>query len=213
MSDFVTGKIPRRLDPKAFSDELESRYKRNGWYRVLGLDLGTNCGFAVAFVGKDGLAATQPVMAGMWDLSIGNYDSGALRHVRLRAFLAAVSPHFIGYEEPKVVLPEGQFAGKPIAAILARAVPTAEFLGSLKTTVMCWSEDHGVAAKGYGISEIKKFLSGKGNAGKPEMIKACNERYGTDLSAENFESTGHDNVADAIGVCALSLEAYTGGLA
>lgn len=213
MQDFVTGKIPKRVDSKAFESQLANAYPASLWYRVLGLDLGTNCGFAVAFVNKFGVLGAQPIMAGMWDLSIGNYDSGALRHVRLRAFLAAVSPHFIGYEEPKVVLPEGQFAGKPIAAILARAVPTAEFLGSLKTTVMCWSEDHGVAVKGYGITEIKRFLSGKGNAGKPEMIKACNEKYGTDLSAENFESTGHDNVADAIGVCALSLEAYAGGLA
>lgn len=180
--------------------------------RILGLDLGTNCG--VAFCD---FIPGQPIVDAMvyldqWDLSIGTYDSTALRHIRLQQFLSVLQPDAIGFEDVKVDVPLEQFKGKPLGMIVARVVPTAEFLGTLKITLSVWAERHNVPLQGIAITEIKKFATGKGNAGKVDMIRACNTALGVDLDEEGYEKTGADNIADAAHVLRMMIETYSEGL-
>ena len=176
--------------------------------RVVGLDLGTNCGFAFRDIdtGKD---TPHPIVAGMWDLSIGPYDSGPLRHIRLKHFLSVAKPDLVMYEEVKYDPPGAKFM-KP-GAIIARISTSAEFLGGLKTTVSTWCEENAVPAQGIAIAKIKKHATGKGNAGKPAMIEACNEHFGTCLSPADYEKNGDDNIADAIWVCDIGVTMYSKG--
>ncbi len=182
--------------------------------RILGLDLGTNCG--VAFCD---LIPGQPILAphivgGIWDLSLGPYDSGPLRHLRLKQFLAVAKPDVVMFEEVKYDPPAELIKARNMnaGAIVARVATAAEFLGGLKVTVATWCEEHNIPAHGLGIAKIKKFATGKGNAGKPDMIRACNERYGTTLNPEDYARSGDDNIADAIFVCGIGLQEYSEGL-
>ncbi len=179
--------------------------------RALGLDLGTNCGAAFADFNPgqpiDGVLAYLDQL----DLSIGTYDTGALRHLRLRQFLTIIDPDLIFFEDVKVDVPLEAFRGKPLGMLVARIVPTAEFLGCLKLTVSMWAAENNVPVQGVAIAQIKKFATGSGNAGKVEMIKALNEQFGTDFDPETFASTGADNLADAGWLLAMALSQYSEG--
>jgi len=61
-------------------------------------------------------------------------------------------------------------------------------------------EELGVAYMAFSATEIKLFATGKGNAGKPAMIKAAKDRFGY---------TGNDdNEADAICIYQLAKTHY-----
>lgn len=199
-------------DPRVY--ETTMPWVTRPYKRILGIDLGTNCGVAFCdFI--PGQPITQPVItAGMWDLSLGPYDSGPLRHIRLKQFLAVTKPDLVTYENVKYDPPAELIANRNMGpgAIVARVATAAEFLGGLKVTLSTWCEEHGIPAHGLAIAEIKKFGAGKGNANKVDMINACNQRYGTTLVPEDYEKTGDDNIADAIFVCGMGLESYSEGL-
>lgn len=180
---------------------------------VLGLDLGTSCGYAISYVprGKPIDADRLTTMLGQWDLSAGPYDSGAIRFVRLRQFLSILKPDLVVYENVKYTPPEApnRFNAN---AIVARAATPIEWFGALKATVSTWCEEAGVPCTGFPIGTIKKRATGKGNANKSDMIRACNETFGSDMDADDYESAGYDNIADAAWVCLLGIEMYAQGL-
>lgn len=152
------------------------------------------------------------LVLGHWDLSVSDYDSGPLRHVRLRQFLSVLQPDLIMFESVKYVPPK-EIMAKGINAVVARVATAAELLGGFKTTLTTWAEENGVPAQGLAITEIKKFATGKGNANKVDMILAANEKFGTDFDPETYEQTGVDNIVDAAFVCTMGLENYSEGLA
>lgn len=180
---------------------------------VLGLDLGTSTGFCFAYhdpskpVVVDDLAVT----AGQLDLSAASYESGAIRFVRLRQFLSAVRPDAIFYEHVRNT-PTQKVTKYNAAALLARAITSAQLFGAFQAHVAAWAEEFGVPCSGFGIGEIKKRATGKGNADKVAMIEAANKMFGLGLEPEGYESSGHDNVADASIVCLLGLETYGAGV-
>jgi len=198
-------------DPRVYEDQVPPLVQ--GKKRILGLDLGTNCGVAFTdFV--PGLAGQQPPMIlGQWDLSLGDYDSGPLRHLRLQQFLQILQPQLIMFEDVKFTGSKERFEGmNTLSAIVARVAKSIEFLGGLKVTVTTWAELNGIPAHGVGIGQIKKFATGKGNVGKEPVILACNERFGTDFDPDNYQNEGTDNMADAAFTCAMGLEMYSEGL-
>jgi hypothetical protein len=205
----LVAKLLSEKDPRVYATKLPPcppEYKR-----ILGVDLGTNCGVAFCDI-IPGRPNPQPlIVAGQWNLSLGPYDSGPLRHVRLKQFLAVLAPQLILYEEVKYDPPLG--LGLSVGAVLARVATSAEFLGGLKTTLAVWAEEHGIPAQGIAIAQIKKHATGKGNAGKPDMIRAANEKFGLNLETEDYEKTGADNIADAVHICHMGLELYSEGLA
>ena len=58
----------------------------------------------------------------------------------------------------------------------------------------------------------KRRATGRGNANKAAIIKACNSLFGTKFDPEKYESSGEDNIADSAFVCLLTCEEYAAGL-
>ncbi len=180
---------------------------------VLGLDLGTSCGYSFSYH-HPGDVVDPPqlaIISGQLDLSAGPYDSGAIRFVRLRQFLTAAKPDLIAYEMVRNT-PADKITRYNAASLLARATTSAQLFGAFQSHVASWAEEAGVPCTSFPIGTIKRRATGKGNASKEMMIGAANETFGLDLEAEGYETTGADNVADAAFVCLLALEHYGSGL-
>lgn len=178
---------------------------------ILGIDLGTNCGYAFHYYKPGDKPMVRPEHMGQWDLSAGQYDSGAIRFVRLRQFLEFTQPDLVAFEDVKYTSPvmKGKFN---TTAIVARAATAGELFGAFKATVCTWCEERGVPCTSFPISHIKKRATMKGNSNKEEVIKACNELFGAGLDPDTYEQTGADNVADAAFVCLMAQEGYGQGL-
>jgi hypothetical protein len=155
------------------------------------------------------------VVAGQWNLAIGPFDSGPLRHVRLKQFLHILAADCIVYENVKYTPSQAVVTarGYKMAGVLARVATASEFLGGLKTTLTTWCEEHCIATHGVSITSIKQWATGLGNASKTAMILAANEKCGLTLDPEDYEHTGVDNIADAACCCAMGVEWYADGLA
>jgi hypothetical protein len=209
-----SGILRLRKNPTTFA--LEHPVPSGEYVRILGVDLGRNCGIAICDLNRDKTVAEQLIVAGIWDLSIGPYDTGPIRHLRLRQFLAVTRPDLISYENVKYTPAVGSFQGKlSPAVIVARAATAQEFLGGLKVTLTTWAEGNGVPVQSQDIGSIKKFATGSGVASKLDMIKAANREYGVRLeesSEEAAKAIGDDNVADAIFCCAMGVQYYADGL-
>lgn len=204
-------KVRQSRDPDVFRGEVPRRFP--GEACLLGLDLGTNCGYAFAHhrPARPADPAKVRLTLGQWDLSAGPYDSGALRFVRLRQFLFALRPDAVFFEDVRFT-PSGKVTKFNAGAILARAATSCEFFGALKATVAAWCEEAGVPCGSFPIQTIKKRATGRGNANKDMVIRAANELFDADLDPDGYESTGADNVADAAFCCLLGLEEYGRGL-
>jgi len=166
----------------------------------LGLDLGTTTGYSIALPTYDEFGPSSIISIGQLDLSAGDYDSGAIRFVRLRQFLCHVMPDVIFYEEPKATYGQG-----PISMILGRVMPAAELFAAFKSHVCSWAEEANVPCEGLPIGTIKKFATGVGNASKEQMIQACNDACGSKLTVDDYKSSGTDNMADSVWVNLLGL--------
>jgi hypothetical protein len=198
-------------DPRLF-DPLRAE-RAAGQVLVLGLDLGTSTGATFAYHHPDrpvDLARTR-LYAGQWNLEAGPYDSGAIRFVRLRQFLGLLRPDAVFFEMVRFT-PAETITRYNAGAILARAATSCEFFGALKATVCTWCEENAVPCGSFSIQEIKKRVTGRGNANKADVIKGVNKLFGIDLDPEGYETTGADNVADSVAVCLLGLEQYGAGV-
>lgn len=179
---------------------------------ILGLDLGTNCGYAYTWLPKDPAKPISTVIMGQVDLSLGTYDSGAVRPAKLRHFIHVLKPAAIFMEDVKFTpaMPPGfRFSA---AAVLARSSTAQEFFGVMKSVVLDYGHAASVPVAALPIGEIKKFATNQGNASKELMIAACNKQFGVKLDAKNYKTNGHDNIADAAFVLALGLSQYREGL-
>lgn len=196
-------------DPEQFGKSIERKDPKAKL--VLGLDMASNCGMAYAFWRPGQPAVVQPEHCGQWDLSAGPYDSGAIRFVRMRRFLEYMKPDLVAYELVKYT-PAEKLTKYNAGAIMARAATSCTFFGALSATVSTWCEENDIPCIGFDIGRIKKRATGKGNANKVQMIQSCNEHFNIGLDPEGYESTGADNVADAVWVAVLALEDYAPGL-
>lgn len=146
----------------------------------LGVDIGTHCGFAR----YDNLGKGGSFMTGAWDFSITRFDSP---HVRYERFGKALEEHFalgvtkVFYE--KVLRHRGTTAAHVYGA----------FLNKLHEKCA----EHGIPFEGLTVQEIKKFATGKGNAGKDLVGRAC-EAWG-------FSPKSEDE-ADAIAILKCAME-------
>ena len=77
----------------------------------------------------------------------------------------------------------------------------AHVYGGLMATLTSWCEMQNIAYSGIPVGTIKKHATGKGNAGKPEMLAA-------------MQALGHpvtdDNEADALALLYYAMEANDG---
>lgn len=148
-----------------------------GQHCILALDLGTTTGFAVGRTGAKGGA----ILSSTWSLKPGRYDGGGMRFVKFRQRLNELRDAsgftLVFYEEVR----------------RHAATDAAHVYGGLMATLTAWCEeqDPKIPYEGVPVGTIKKFATGKGNAGKPEMIAAA-------------RAWGHepvdDNEADALAI-------------
>jgi crossover junction endodeoxyribonuclease RuvC len=143
---------------------------------ILGIDLGTHCGYGVMSYTRD---IGTIMVTGVWDCSIKvGHDSPSLRFAKFEAHLRdmlALGVERVFYE--LVRAHKGPQAGHVYGG----------FLSALQR--VC--DEMGVPFQGLEVGEVKKAATGKGNASKDMMIEAARTR-------------GHkpkdDNEADAIAI-------------
>jgi Holliday junction resolvasome RuvABC endonuclease subunit len=210
--ELPVGKLAIRKDPRFYATEIKR--PPAGHKRIIGLDLGTNCGVSYCDVMPGVVIKTAPVVMGQWDLSLGPYDSGALRFIRLTQFLSILQPDLVMFEDVKFTGTNevANKTGGNVTAIIARVGGTIEFFGALKAILVTWCEMHGIPCEGIAINTIKAFATGKGSANKEQMILAANKWFGVNLNVEGYERTGTDNIADSAFLCAMGVAAYSEGL-
>lgn len=181
--------------------------------RLLGLDLASNCGATFCDIIPGQPVKSAQLIGGQWDLSVGNHDTNSLRYVRLKQFLAITAPDLVFYEEVKFVgaMPPGM-AKTSLTALVARAVSGAQVVHGLSAVLTTWCEERDIPCEAVPIGTLKKYATGKGNANKEDIIRACNEKFGTDFTPEEYESTGADNIADSMFLCAMAAHNYSEGL-
>ena len=145
---------------------------------ILAIDPATHCGWAHS----NGIRGT-------WDLSIRRDESAGMRLIRLRGKLNEIK-NIAGVD--LLVFEAARNAGPRMqGAVVVQS--------ELQSVIKVWCEDSRIQYRAYSPSEIKKFATGKGNAGKTDMIDAAERRFGT-----MFQDREHDLV-DALWLLELAI--------
>ena len=146
---------------------------------ILALDLGTTTGWALR--GSDG-----HITSGSESFRPQRFEGGGMRFLRFRRWLTEIKQSCdridcLHFEEVR------------------RHVSTdaAHVYGGFLATLTAWCEHHQIPYQGVPVGTIKKHATGKGNAGKNEVIAAVTAR-------------GHqpvdDNEADALALLHWAIE-------
>ncbi len=138
---------------------------------ILSLDLGTRTGWAL--LGRDG-----SITSGSESFKPRRFEGGGMRYLRFKRWLTEVKQSADGldavyFEEVR------RHAG----------VDAAHAYGGFMAQLTAWCEHHGIPYQGVPVGTIKKHATGKGNAGKQEMVAA--------MQALGFRPAD-DNEADAL---------------
>ena len=154
--------------------------------RILALDTGTHCGWA------SWSPRTQQQTSGVQVFELGRGESPGMRFLRFRKWLTEmvrlVSPNVIAYER------SAHFKG----------VPAAEVCHGFQTVMLELAAQHEIDTAPVQNSSLKKYMTGKGNASKEEMVEAAIKRWRLD------ETPTHDQ-ADALAVLAWAIEETRAG--
>lgn len=138
---------------------------------ILALDLGTTTGWALT--SRDGLIAS-----GSESFKPQRFEGGGMRYLRFKRWLTEIKLCAGGIDA--VFLEEvRRHVG----------VDAAHAYGGFLATLTAWCEHHQIPYQGVPVGTIKKHATGKGNAGKAEMIAAAKARGFTPID---------DNEADAL---------------
>lgn len=210
--------MPRRhklvKDPDNFHIQFDLKRPLPNLKLALGVDLGTTTGISFTYFDpfKAWLPGERIIYSGQLDLSLGDYDSGAIRHIKLGQFLEVIDPDLVMLENVAYFTKEN-FGPRPtVHQVIARTARPIEVLGQLKDTVSTWCELRNVPCVGFSIQAIKKRATGKGNANKEMVIQAANDEFGSGLQVEDYDKTGVDNIADSLYCLVLGLEMYSHGM-
>jgi len=145
---------------------------------LLALDLGTTTGWAV--LGHDG-----SITSGTESFKPHRFEGGGMRFLRFKRWLTEIKQSTEGidavyFEEVRRHL----------------GVDAAHAYGGFMAHLTAWCEHHQIPYQGVPVGTIKKHATGKGNAGKDEMIAA-------------MKALGHspadDNEADALALLQFAI--------
>lgn len=146
---------------------------------ILALDLGTTTGWALRTY--DGV-----ITSGTQNFRPQRFEGGGMRFLRFKRWLAEIKQScdpidWLHFEEVR------------------RHVSTdaAHAYGGFLATLTSWCEHHRIAYQGVPVGTIKKHATGKGNAGKEDMIAAMRARG---------HSPVDDNEADALALLHWALD-------
>ena len=137
---------------------------------LMSLDLGSTTGFKL---GDENVAASGTV-----ELKGSRYEGGGMRYLRFERWLT---------EQHKLVGGIGEVVFEEVRRHLS--TDSAHVYGGLLATLTAWCERNGVPYTGVPVGTIKKYITGKGNASKEQVIAA--------VRALGY-SPADDNEADAI---------------
>jgi len=154
---------------------------------ILALDLGTTTGWAIISDGHK--------TSGTENYNTDRFSGGGMRYLRFKKWLTEAKSNAEGfdavfYEEIRKHHRIGQMS-TPTTAI--------QVYGGFLAILTSWCEQHDIPYQGVPVGTIKRFATGKGNAGKPEMIAAA--------KALGFNPED-DNEADAIHILEWAIEEY-----
>jgi Holliday junction resolvasome RuvABC endonuclease subunit len=139
--------------------------------RIVGIDPGTACGWAIIDNGKR-------IASGVWDLRGRRHEGGGMRYLRARKYFEDVVDSTkidaVAYEEVR----------------RHQGVDAAHIYGGIIGQITAICEEKSIPFKGIPVGTAKKVATGRGNASKDDMISAANTKW--DLSIDN------DNEADAL---------------
>ena len=148
---------------------------------ILALDLGTTTGWALR-------SANGPVAHGFVSFKSQRFEGGGMRYLRFGRWLTDM----LTLIAPKTGT-QANLTG--IGAVYFEevrrhlGVDAAHVYGGLLATLTAWCEHHQIPYQGVPVGTIKRHATGKGNAGKAEVIAA-------------MKALGHpvtdDNEADAL---------------
>lgn len=123
---------------------------------ILALDLGTKTGFAY-------LDSAGMVQSGLQKLKGSRFEGGGMRFLRFSQWLDTLpKPTEVYYE----------------AVRAHKGTDAAHIYGGLQATLTSWCELHEVPYDARPVQAIKKHATGRGNAGKPEMMAAFHKSVG-----------------------------------
>jgi hypothetical protein len=167
------------LTPPTGDASAHAAHARQAGCSILALDLGGFTGWALSH--RDGA-----IVSGTEQFRQDRWSGGGMPYLRFRHWLGEVAENSGGlvmvvYEE-----------------VRAHAGTTAAHAyGGFQATLTAWCEDQSLPYEGVPVGTIKRFATGKGNAGKPAVIAA--------IKARGF-APADDNEADALALLLWALE-------
>lgn len=138
---------------------------------LLTLDLGTQTGWALRQ--PDGVIAS-----GSETFKPGRFEGGGMRFLRFKRWLTEIKQSTDGLDA--VYFEEVRRHA---------SVDAAHAYGGFMAHLTAWCEHHQIPYQGVPVGTIKKHATGKGNAGKEDMVAA--------MRAKGFQPVD-DNEADAL---------------
>jgi Holliday junction resolvasome RuvABC endonuclease subunit len=150
---------------------------------ILALDLGTTTGWAIR-------TAEGVILSGTVSFRPSRFDGGGMRYLRFRAWLEELAEDAGGlsaiwFEEVR------RHAG----------TDAAHTYGGFLATLTSWAEQRGLPYQGVPVGTIKRFATGKGNAGKQDVLAT--------IRARGFRPAD-DNEADALAILLWAVETAGG---
>ena len=158
---------------------IESATKAGYALTILAIDLGTTTGWAVR-------ARDHQIAHGFVSFKPQRFEGGGMRFLRFKRWLSEIHTmtndiHTVYFEEVR------RHAG----------VDAAHVYGGLMATLTTWCEHRNIPYQGVPVGTIKKHATGKGNAGKDEVIAAMRVKG---------HPVSDDNEADALALLHWAIE-------
>ena len=150
---------------------------------ILALDLGTTTGYAIK-------PASGQIVSGMMGFKPNRFEGGGMVFLRFNHWLSELNEKagpidLVVYEEVRA----------------HRGTMAAQIYGSFLGHLTAWAEFRDVPYQGAPVATIKKFIAGKGNADKSQVIAAVRARGYAPID---------DNEADAIAILIWTIETRGG---
>ena len=140
---------------------------------ILALDLGTTTGWALRT--PDGV-----ITSGTQSFRPQRFEGGGMRFLRFKRWLTELKAHADGIDSLHF-----EEVRRHVSTDAAHAY------GGFLATLTSWCEHHQIPYEGVPVGTIKRHATGKGNAGKEEVVAAMRGRG---------HAPADDNEADALAI-------------